>query len=59
MTPAEKDKARREAARAEGNCQKCFHRIAMPRKTVCGYCAERAEEYKALSRARRKGEAKP
>lgn len=54
MTPAEKDKARREAARAEGNCQKCFRRIAMPGKTVCGYCVEKAEEYKALSRARQK-----
>jgi len=49
-----KSKARREAARVEGNCQKCFHREAMPGKTVCGYCAEQATEYKALARARQK-----
>jgi hypothetical protein len=54
-----KSKARRDAAKAEETCQKCFRRIPMPGKTVCGYCAEKAEEYKAASRARRKGEARP
>lgn len=52
-----KSKARRDAAKAEGSCQKCFRRIAMPGKSVCGYCAEKATEYKQLARARQKQEA--
>lgn len=47
-----KSKARRAAAKAEGMCQKCCTRIAMPEQALCGYCSELAEAYKEVVRKR-------
>lgn len=50
VSDAQRSKERREAARAEGLCHKCFKRIPMPNRPICGYCDEMAEEYKASRR---------
>jgi len=51
VTTAELMKLRRKEAKEEGNCQKCFTREAMPDQTLCGRCADKADEYKASRRA--------
>lgn len=51
---SERHKARRAEAKAEGMCQKCTTREAMPGVSMCGYCSEQAEEYKAARKAARK-----
>ena len=50
MNDAERMKEKRRWAKAEGFCQKCFIRIAMPQHALCGVCDELAEEYKAKRR---------
>ena len=40
-------KQRRAAAKAEGNCQLCMKREAMPGQSRCGACADQQDAYKA------------
>ena len=51
MTTSELMKLRRKEAKAEGNCQKCFKREAMPDQSMCGRCADMADDYKASRKA--------
>jgi len=43
-------KVRRAEAKAEGFCQKCFKRLAMPGpsgpQALCGWCADQRDEYR-------------
>jgi hypothetical protein len=48
---AEYNRRRRAAAKAEGMCQYCLKRTAMPDKVCCGYCEEQKAEYKAKRKA--------
>jgi hypothetical protein len=51
MTASELMKLRRAEAKAEGNCQKCFKREAMPDQALCGRCADLHDDYKESRKA--------